>query len=145
MHYAKVAKALWQIPPWNACPVAIQHRFDEKTVVPRRPAYMSFPPGKKILDALPLIVPQSTLTGWGSEEDRRRTREAGFNCHLTKPIQLASIDILLQSAFTGHLASTFDMARTVMVRFHANRMPLRRKDTLYRVSGFRLCATSLPA
>ena len=26
------------------------------------------------------------LTGWGSESDRRRTSEAGFNCHVTKPI-----------------------------------------------------------
>ena len=25
------------------------------------------------------------LTGWGQEEDRRRSREAGFNVHLTKP------------------------------------------------------------
>ena len=26
------------------------------------------------------------LTGWGSEEDVRRAREAGFNHHLTKPV-----------------------------------------------------------
>lgn len=25
-------------------------------------------------------------TGWGQEEDRRRTQEAGFDCHLVKPI-----------------------------------------------------------
>ena len=25
-------------------------------------------------------------TGWGSEEDRRRTREAGFDHHLVKPV-----------------------------------------------------------
>ena len=26
------------------------------------------------------------LTGYGNEEDRRRTREAGFDLHLTKPV-----------------------------------------------------------
>jgi PAS domain S-box-containing protein len=26
------------------------------------------------------------LTGWGQDEDRRRTREAGFDLHLTKPV-----------------------------------------------------------
>ena len=26
------------------------------------------------------------LTGWGQEEDRRRTRAAGFDAHLTKPV-----------------------------------------------------------
>jgi CheY-like chemotaxis protein len=25
------------------------------------------------------------MTGWGQEEDRRRTREAGFDAHLVKP------------------------------------------------------------
>jgi CheY-like chemotaxis protein len=28
------------------------------------------------------------LTGWGQEEDRRRTREAGFDSHLVKPLDL---------------------------------------------------------
>jgi CheY-like chemotaxis protein len=27
------------------------------------------------------------VTGWGQEEDRRRTREAGFDAHLTKPVE----------------------------------------------------------
>ena len=26
------------------------------------------------------------ITGWGQEEDRRRSREAGFDHHLTKPV-----------------------------------------------------------
>src|SRR5262249_21250061 len=26
------------------------------------------------------------LTGWGQDEDRRRTREAGFDLHLVKPV-----------------------------------------------------------
>ena len=32
------------------------------------------------------------LTGWGSEEDRRRSKEAGFDIHLTKPVEPAAID-----------------------------------------------------
>jgi CheY-like chemotaxis protein len=26
------------------------------------------------------------LTGWGQEEDRNRSREAGFNAHVVKPV-----------------------------------------------------------
>jgi CheY-like chemotaxis protein len=35
------------------------------------------------------------VTGWGSSEDRQRSREAGFDDHLTKPIDLAALDPLL--------------------------------------------------
>ena len=35
------------------------------------------------------------LTGWGQEEDRRRTREAGFDHHLLKPVNIGTLKILL--------------------------------------------------
>jgi signal transduction histidine kinase/ActR/RegA family two-component response regulator len=35
------------------------------------------------------------LTGWGQEEDRRRTQEAGFDHHLVKPVDLAALRALL--------------------------------------------------
>jgi signal transduction histidine kinase/ActR/RegA family two-component response regulator len=35
------------------------------------------------------------LTGWGQEEDRRQSQEAGFNFHLVKPLDLASLEKLL--------------------------------------------------
>jgi CheY-like chemotaxis protein len=35
------------------------------------------------------------LTGWGQEEDRRRSREAGFNHHLTKPVDPLALTRLL--------------------------------------------------
>jgi len=35
------------------------------------------------------------LTGWGQEEDRRRTAEAGFDHHLTKPIPPDTIEELI--------------------------------------------------
>ncbi len=31
------------------------------------------------------------VTGWGQEEDRRRSREAGFDVHLTKPVDSAQL------------------------------------------------------
>ncbi len=36
------------------------------------------------------------LTGWGSEEDRRRTAEAGFQRHLTKPVEFEALEALLK-------------------------------------------------
>ncbi len=35
------------------------------------------------------------LTGWGQQEDRRKSREAGFDHHLTKPAKLADLQKLL--------------------------------------------------
>lgn len=35
------------------------------------------------------------LTGWGQEEDRRRSQEAGFDHHLTKPADLTTLQELL--------------------------------------------------
>jgi PAS domain S-box-containing protein len=38
------------------------------------------------------------LTGWGTQDDRQRTREAGFDRHLTKPAELKSVEELLRAA-----------------------------------------------
>ncbi len=35
------------------------------------------------------------LTGWGQQQDRRRTQDAGFNAHLTKPVNYSTIMELL--------------------------------------------------
>ena len=35
------------------------------------------------------------LTGWGQDEDKRRAREAGFDYHLTKPVDPHRLDALL--------------------------------------------------
>jgi CheY-like chemotaxis protein len=35
------------------------------------------------------------VTGWGQDEDKRKTREAGFNHHLVKPIRLGDVQNLL--------------------------------------------------
>jgi PAS domain S-box-containing protein len=39
----------------------------------------------------------TALTGWGQEEDRRRTAEAGFNHHLVKPLEAKMLENLLGS------------------------------------------------
>jgi CheY-like chemotaxis protein len=35
------------------------------------------------------------VTGWGQEEDRRRATEAGFDHHLTKPVEPSALEKLL--------------------------------------------------
>jgi two-component system, chemotaxis family, CheB/CheR fusion protein len=42
------------------------------------------------------------LTGWGQDEDRRRSAEAGFDAHIVKPIDLAVLNEILS---TSHGAS----------------------------------------
>lgn len=47
----------------------------------------------------PLLI---ALTGWGQPEDRRRTREAGFDDHLVKPVDLGVLKSLLAVVDGGH-------------------------------------------
>jgi CheY-like chemotaxis protein len=35
------------------------------------------------------------LTGWGAEDDKRRAKEAGYDFHLTKPIEVDQVTSLL--------------------------------------------------
>jgi CheY-like chemotaxis protein len=35
------------------------------------------------------------VTGWGQEQDKRRSREAGFDHHLTKPVDLVALEKIL--------------------------------------------------
>jgi CheY-like chemotaxis protein len=43
------------------------------------------------------------LTGFGQHEDRKNAFEAGFNMHVTKPVELSKLERLLEQrpAFTG--------------------------------------------
>ena len=45
-------------------------------------------------DFRPMMV---ALTGWGKEEDRMRTKEAGFDHHLVKPVALDTLSKLIAS------------------------------------------------
>jgi CheY-like chemotaxis protein len=43
------------------------------------------------------------LTGWGQDEDRRKSHDAGFDAHMVKPIEPAALEKLLASlAGTNH-------------------------------------------
>jgi DNA-binding response OmpR family regulator len=39
----------------------------------------------------------AALSGWGQEEDRRRSVEAGFDRHFVKPIRIEVLEELLAS------------------------------------------------
>jgi PAS domain S-box-containing protein len=41
------------------------------------------------------------LTGWGQEEDRRKSTESGFDAHMVKPVDYAALMKLLASRSTG--------------------------------------------
>ena len=43
----------------------------------------------------------AALTGWGQEEDRRRSKEAGFDRHLVKPIEPSQLEALLARSPQG--------------------------------------------
>jgi PAS domain S-box-containing protein len=42
----------------------------------------------------PVLV---AVTGWGQDEDRRRSQEAGFHHHLVKPVDLLALERILES------------------------------------------------
>jgi CheY-like chemotaxis protein len=44
------------------------------------------------------------LTGYGQESDRRRTRDAGFDEHFVKPINLDAVEAALSDGSADHLA-----------------------------------------
>jgi CheY-like chemotaxis protein len=43
------------------------------------------------------------LTGWGQPEDKQRTKEAGFNHHLVKPVEPAELRRLLNFTVQDYL------------------------------------------
>jgi signal transduction histidine kinase/ActR/RegA family two-component response regulator len=44
------------------------------------------------------------LSGWGQAEDRQRSREAGFDAHFVKPVDLDELEAVLQRASEGATA-----------------------------------------
>jgi CheY-like chemotaxis protein len=49
-------------------------------------------------DAMPVVA---AVTGYARAEDRRRTREAGFDYHLAKPVAMESLRAVLQARARG--------------------------------------------
>ena len=56
------------------------------------------------------LVAQS---GWGQDEDRRRTAEAGFDHHIVKPIDPAALEVLMQTLAPAARAALLGRARGV--------------------------------
>jgi CheY-like chemotaxis protein len=50
----------------------------------------------------PVLV---ALTGWGSEDDKRKSKEAGFDCHLTKPVDVDRVGDLLRKVDCNKVAT----------------------------------------
>lgn len=48
------------------------------------------------------------LTGWGGEDDRRRSKDAGFDEHMVKPVELAAVEKLLASLPAEHESQPTD-------------------------------------
>jgi two-component system CheB/CheR fusion protein len=57
------------------------------------------------------------VTGWGQEEDRRRSREMGFDLHLIKPVKADTLEELLtnhgqEAREDGMLATTTETSHS---------------------------------
>ena len=48
-------------------------------------------------------VPGIALTGYGMEDDVRKSREAGFTAHLTKPLDFAKLDAMIRKVSAEHV------------------------------------------
>ena len=66
--------------------------------MPRMDGYQA----ARAIRALPALqaVPLVALTGWGAQDDRRRSREAGFDEHLLKPAMPEQVAAILAQAAT---------------------------------------------
>jgi CheY-like chemotaxis protein len=51
------------------------------------------------------------VTGWGTEEDQRKATEAGFDIHLTKPIEMTDIEMVLARSASGDRRNSLSLGR----------------------------------
>jgi PAS domain S-box-containing protein len=59
------------------------------------PKLNGYEAGRRIREQQGEDVVLIALTGWGQEEDRRRSKEAGFNYHMTKPVEFDALQKVL--------------------------------------------------
>jgi PAS domain S-box-containing protein len=62
------------------------------------PKLNGYEAARRIRERLRRNVQMIALSGWGGEEDRRRAAEAGFNAHMTKPVELDALQKLLHAS-----------------------------------------------
>jgi CheY-like chemotaxis protein len=54
----------------------------------------------------------AAVTGYGRQQDREASRQAGFDAHLTKPVEFLELERLLAQAGSGSSgAAIFDFPR----------------------------------
>jgi DNA-binding response OmpR family regulator len=56
-------------------------------------------------------IPAIALSGFGSDEDRERSREAGFNAHMTKPFSIVKLDETIAQLLDGNSRTTGESLR----------------------------------
>lgn len=61
------------------------------------PGMNGYDAAREIRRRAPGTVKLVAITGWGQPDDKRRSREAGFDLHVTKPVELATLESLFQS------------------------------------------------
>ena len=83
--------ASWVEAPWTASSLLAKSITD----IPRDIAWIIWWVGQEVQrsNADPVLI---ALTGYGQEEDRQRAHQAGFHQHLTKPVGLDDIEIVLE-------------------------------------------------
>ena len=62
------------------------------------PGFDGYEVGRRVRDALGASVTLVALTGYGQAEDRERARQAGFDAHLTKPADVATVAAVVERA-----------------------------------------------
>jgi CheY-like chemotaxis protein len=55
------------------------------------------------------LIPAIALTGFGTDDDVRKSREAGFHAHLTKPVDLVALEATLRRLTEESSRSTVPM------------------------------------
>ncbi|HLJ92109.1 MAG TPA: PAS domain S-box protein [Gemmataceae bacterium] len=65
------------------------------------PKLNGYEAGRRIREQQGNGVVLIALTGWGQEEDRRRSKEAGFDHHMTKPVEFDALQTLLAELKTA--------------------------------------------
>jgi two-component system OmpR family response regulator len=48
------------------------------------------------------------VTGWGTDQDKRRAHDRGFDLHITKPISLEELDAVLSRASTSSISRSVE-------------------------------------
>ena len=74
---------------------ALAQRPDVALVDIGLPRIDGYEVARRMRQALGTDVLLLALTGYGQPEDRARAAEAGFDLHLTKPVELGTLELLL--------------------------------------------------